>query len=52
MKTPYLTEEKIRQAVAFLKARRDHAVVTKNKDWKKEYDNVLTVLKELSTLDF
>jgi len=51
VKTAYLTEEKIRKAVTFLKARREHAVLTKNKEWQREYDNVLTVLKELCTLE-
>ena len=51
MKTSYLTEAKIRKAIAFLKDRQEHARITQNKEWMKEYENAVTVIKELSTID-
>lgn len=51
MKTTYLTAEKIKRAVEFLKGRQEHARLTQNKEWVKEYDNIITVIKELSTID-
>ncbi|MBI9103741.1 MAG: hypothetical protein JEY99_15100 [Spirochaetales bacterium] len=51
MKTKYLTEEKIKNTIAFMKERKEHARVTENKAWVKEYDDAITVIKELSTID-
>ncbi len=50
MKKPYLTEETIRQAFAFLKARKDHSHTIKNKHWEAEFVNCLRVIEELSSM--
>jgi hypothetical protein len=51
MKTPYLTIEKIRRAVEFLEKRKSHAKATDNKEWLKEFENVLSVIRELCGVD-
>lgn len=48
MKAAYLTEETIKGAFSFLKARKDHAHTTKNRAWEKEFENALRVIEELS----
>ena len=48
MKTAYLSEDTIKQAFSFLKARKDHAHLTKNRNWEKEFENALRVIEELS----
>ena len=48
MKAAYLSEETIKQAFSFLKARKEHAHVTRNKNWEKEFENVLRVIEELT----
>ncbi len=48
MKTPYLTITKIQQAVNFLEKRKSHARGIKNKEWEKEFDNAITVIREMS----
>ena len=45
MKTPYLTFQKIQQAVKFLQNRKTHARMIKNKEWENEFDNAITVCK-------
>ncbi|MDC7228526.1 MAG: hypothetical protein PQJ61_17325 [Spirochaetales bacterium] len=51
MKQKYLTVQNVKDALKFLKSRRDHAKATNNKEWTKEYDNSIRVIAELSTID-
>ncbi|MDA3939571.1 MAG: hypothetical protein PF693_09705 [Spirochaetia bacterium] len=51
MKTPYLTIEKIKQAVKFLQNRKSHARMISNKEWEKEFDNAITVIREMAGVD-
>ena len=51
MKTPYLTIEKIQKAVKFLEGRKSHARCISNKEWEKEFDNAITVIREMSGVD-
>ena len=51
MKTPYLTLEKISQAVKFLEKRKSHAKGIANKEWEKEFDNAITVITEMAGVD-
>ena len=51
MKTPYLTIEKIKKAVEFLERRKSHARVIKNREWEREFDNAITVIREMSGVD-
>ena len=48
MKKPYLTEETIKKAFTFLKARKEHSHSIKNKEWEAEFENCLRVIEELS----
>jgi hypothetical protein len=48
MKKPYLTEETIKNAFTFLKARKDHSHTIKNKEWEAEFENCLRVVEDLS----
>lgn len=50
MKKPYLTEETIKEAFTFLKARKAHAHTIKNKEWEAEFENSLRVIEELSAM--
>ncbi|MBN2049284.1 MAG: hypothetical protein JW760_02465 [Spirochaetales bacterium] len=51
METSCLTEIKIKKAIAFLKDRQEHARLTQNKEWVKEYENAVIVIKDLSTIN-
>ena len=51
MKTPYLTFQKIQQAVKFLEKRKSHAKGIGNKEWEKDFDNAITVIREMSGVD-
>jgi hypothetical protein len=51
MKSKYLTVENVKQSLRFLKDRREHAKITQNKEWVKEYDNTIRVITGLSTVD-
>jgi len=51
MKTPYLTFQKIQQAVKFLQNRKTHARMIKNKEWENEFDNAITVIREMAGVD-
>ncbi|MDA3939075.1 MAG: hypothetical protein PF693_07185 [Spirochaetia bacterium] len=51
MKTPYLTIEKIQKAVKFLEKRKTHAKGIDNKDWENEFDNAITVIREMAGVD-
>ena len=51
MKTPYLTFQKIQQAVKFLQKRKTHARMIKNKEWENEFDNAITVIREMAGVD-
>ena len=51
MKTPYLTIGKIKQAVKFLEKRKSHAKGIDNKEWEKEFDNAITVIREMAGVD-
>lgn len=51
MKTPYLTIGKIQQAVNFLEKRKSHARGIKNKEWEKDFDNAITVIREMAGVD-
>jgi hypothetical protein len=48
MKKPYLTEETIKKAFTFLKARKVHSHTIKNREWEAEFENCLRVIEELS----
>ncbi len=50
MKKSYLSPESVRQALDFLKARQNHTVTVKKKDWAAEYENCLRVIEELTTI--
>ena len=51
MKTPYLTFQKIQQAVNFLEKRKSHAKGIGNKEWEKNFDNAITVIREMAGVD-
>ena len=51
MKTPYLTITKIQQAVNFLEKRKSHAKGIGNKEWEKDFDNAITVIREMAGVD-
>lgn len=51
MKTTYLTFQKIHQAVKFLEKRKSHAKGADNKEWEKEFDNAITVIREMAGVD-
>ena len=42
---------KIKQAVKFLEKRKSHAKEIDNKEWEKEFDNAITVIREMSGVD-
>ncbi|MDA3938251.1 MAG: hypothetical protein PF693_02940 [Spirochaetia bacterium] len=51
MKSPYLTIEKIQRAVKFLEKRKTHAKMMGNKEWENEFDNAITVIREMAGVD-
>ena len=51
MKTPYLTFQKIQQAVKFFEKLKSHARGIKNKEWEKEFDNAITIIREMAGVD-
>lgn len=48
MKEARLTLKNIERAVSFLERRVSHARKTGNKEWQRDFENVLNVIKELS----
>jgi len=50
MKGFTLTYENVKKAVNFLEKRKKHAKASSNREWEIEFDNAISVIKELSLM--